>query len=683
MQSILSCCNYTSSPNEEKKDRKPLICFLIGIFFYLVFFSLKSFNFNQDFLKNEFILLSISLIILFLLGYHVILEGFIDTYQDSKKNKKFTPNIHILMTLASIGSLCLKEYDDAILLILIFSGASFLEEYVENKSQKEIKSLLKLHTTEARLLKEDGKTEIVAAKTLKIKDLVLILQGDQIPADGIIVSGNPNIDESNITGEGIPTEKKPGDFVYGSTINGSNTFVMRVVNTNESTVFAQIVALVSQTKNNFSKTATFIKKLEPIYVKIIMAAVALILAVATLIQIKGSHFGISNFSFENWFYKTMVFLTVSSPCALAAADIPATLSAISNLAKKGVLFKNVKSLEIMADIKAFACDKTGTLTEGNPEVTDIYTVPHISKTKYQHYLEILLGMEQKSNHPLATAIKHHFNQTSQLPIEITNSVGIGLEAVYQNNHYRITKAIVSQQVSEEIAHKTKKFLSQGKTVIYFISNDQVIMILAFLDKVRPQAFELIDYFNQKHIYTAVITGDTKQSALFLKDELHLKKAWGNNLPAEKVDKITYLQKRYGTTIMVGDGVNDAPALTSAHVGIAMQNGTDVSIDVADAVLMKNDLSKIIYTHQIAVKLKKIIWQNIIFAMAVVLILNLINLIGLNWINYIFPSLHTHGNNIPLPVAVFCHEGSTLLVILNGLRMLKSHKENNHTKKIKI
>jgi Cd2+/Zn2+-exporting ATPase len=613
------------------------------------------------------VLVVISLALLFLIGYHVILEGFIETWQDTCKFKKFTPNIHILMTLAALGALYLTNYNDGILLIVIFSGASFLEEYVEAKSQKEIKNLLKLQVAEARLQKEDGSTEIIPSQLLKINDLVLILPGDQIPTDGIIISGNPNIKEANVTGEGIPCDKKPGDFVYGSTINGSAHFVMRVTATNEKTVFSQIIRLVSQTQNNISKTATLIKKIEPIYVKTIMAIVFVVLGIAGILHFSGQ--GNANFQFRTWLYKTMIFLTVSSPCALAAADIPSTLTAISKLTQKGILFKNGRSLEKMADIKVFVCDKTGTLTEGKPQVTDVYIAPQISEEKYHQYLDILLGLEQKSNHPLALAIKKHFHQKSHLQIEITNLVGIGLEAFYQNNHYKIAKAnaFTQTKIPEHLKAQTQKFLSEGKTIIYFSCNNDIVMALALLDKLRPQAYHLMQYFNQKNIYTAVITGDNKKSAYILQKKLHLKAAWGDILPAYKLEKIQELQKAKGTTVMVGDGVNDAPALTAADIGIAMQNGTDVAMDVSDAVLMHNDLSKIIYTHQVALKLRKIIWQNIIFAMSIVCILNLWNIFAPN------------SCDMSLPWAVTCHEGSTLLVILNGLRLLQSPKKNkkNH------
>src|SRR5690625_360526 len=296
---------------------------------------------------------------LVLSGYHIIYEGFIDTYEQTVKRKKFMPNIHILMTLAAIGAVIISEYMEAALLILIFAGAHFLEHYAENKSNKEITNLITINPTTARRLKENGETEIVDVSLLRVGDKLSILNGDQIPTDGIVISGNSSVNQSSITGESIPVEKQSGDTLYGSTINGSGTLVMEVTKDSSETVIAKIIEMVSQTQQNISKTAAFIKKIEPVYVTIVL----LLTPVFFLL-------GLYVFEWTTYdsFYRTMVFLIATSPCALAVTDIPATLSAISNLAKRGVLFKGGSYLSNLSDLTAVAFDKTGTLTVGKPVV---------------------------------------------------------------------------------------------------------------------------------------------------------------------------------------------------------------------------------------------------------------------------------------------------------------------------
>src|SRR5690625_3795344 len=296
---------------------------------------------------------------LVLSGYHIIIEGFLDTFKQTKKKKKFIPNIHILMTLAAIGAVIIGEYMEAALLILIFGGAHFLEHYAEDKSNKEISNLIKINPTTARRLKEDGKTEEVDVTDLKVGDKLSVLNGDQIPTDGVVISGSSSVDQSSITGESIPVEKKTGDTLYGSTMNGTGTLVMEVTKDSSDTVISKIIEMVSQTQNNISKTAAFIKKIEPIYVTIVLLLTPFFFLL-----------GITLFQWETYdsFYRTMVFLIATSPCALAVTDIPATLSAISNLAKRGVLFKGGSYLSNLSDLTAVAFDKTGTLTVGKPVV---------------------------------------------------------------------------------------------------------------------------------------------------------------------------------------------------------------------------------------------------------------------------------------------------------------------------
>ncbi|HLR18461.1 MAG TPA: HAD-IC family P-type ATPase, partial [Staphylococcus sp.] len=261
------------------------------------------------------------IISLVLSGYHIIIEGFLDTFQQTIRRKKFMPNIHILMTLAAIGAVIIGEYMEAALLILIFGGAHFLEHYAEDKSNKEITNLIKINPTTARRLKENGKIEIVDVADLKVGDKLSVLNGDQIPTDGIVISGNSSVDQASITGESIPVEKKAGDTLYGSTMNGEGTLVMEVTKDSSDTVISKIIEMVSQTQTNISKTAAFIKKIEPIYVTIVLLLTPVFFILGFLIF---------QWSSYDSFYRTMVFLIATSPCALAVTDIPATLSAISN-----------------------------------------------------------------------------------------------------------------------------------------------------------------------------------------------------------------------------------------------------------------------------------------------------------------------------------------------------------------
>src|SRR5690625_3713808 len=352
-------------------------------------------------------------------GYHIIIEGFSDTIHQTMKRKKFMPNIHILMTLAAIGAVIIGEYMEAALLILIFGGAHFLEHYAEDKSNKEITNLIKINPTTARRITKNGQSEIVDVADLKVGDKLSVLNGDQIPTDGVVISGNSSVDQSSITGESIPVEKKAGDIVYGSTMNGTGVLVTKVTKSSSDTVISKIIEMVSQTQSNISKTAAFIKKIEPIYVTIVLLLTPVFFILGFLIF---------QWSSYDSFYRTMVFLIATSPCALAVTDIPATLSAISNLAKRGVLFKGGSYLSNLSDLKAVAFDKTGTLTTGKPVVTETYFGDDVTEEQQKSFEKIIVSMESKSNHPLAQAIIKHYGDIVPGEMEVANIIGVGLVA---------------------------------------------------------------------------------------------------------------------------------------------------------------------------------------------------------------------------------------------------------------
>lgn len=622
--------------HEHDHGKRPLILYFMGLALAVVALVISGEN---RFLANSlFAIASISA------GYHVIiLEGIGETVENSKANHAFTPNSHILMGLAALGASIIGNFWEGTLLILIFSGAHFLEEYAEGKSQREITKLLELNPTTARLIMPDGNTQIVDVSSLNIGDQLQVLNGDQVPTDGVILTGSTSIDESSINGESIPKEKKAGDSVFGSTINGTGSFTMKVTKEKNDTVFSKILELVGQNQENQTKASSIIQKFEPKYVTFVLVAIALLILLAPFLL---------NWTWSQSFYRGLVILVAASPCALAAATVSVTLSTTSNLAKRGVLSKGSAYLSQLANIKAIAFDKTGTLTKGKPEVTNYY----FDETRDQNNLiDIIVALEKESNHPLANAILNKFEPTTALSIEVENQIGVGLLGTYQGNEYRIGKPDSFEHISNQYKQLEKEWAEEGKTVVYLSEDDSVIGIVALMDVPSEHAKETISYFKQLGIHTTLITGDSEMTGHAVGKQLGIDQVIANVMPEDKSKLITQQKTAYGLTAMVGDGVNDAPALVNADIGIAMGDGTDVAVDVSDLVLMKSDLSKLVKAHTIALKMNRVIWENIIFSMAVVAFLVVVSFLGLT----------------NMAISVIIHEGSTLVVILNGLRLLRA------------
>ncbi|MBM6614957.1 heavy metal translocating P-type ATPase [Desemzia sp. RIT804] len=624
--------------HEHNHGKIPVILYFMGLVLAIIALFL---NEDQIFLQNT--LFSLAAIIA---GYHVVvLEGIGETIENSKIQKKFIPNSHILMGLAAIGASLIGNFWEATLLILIFSGAHFLEEYAEGRSKSEITKLLEMNPTTARLMTADGDTKIVDVGTLKVGDQLQVLNGDQVPIDGTIVSGTTAIDESSINGESIPKEKTIGDSVFGSTINGTGSFTMEVTKENKDTVFSKILQLVNQNQNNQTKAASIIQKFEPKYVKFVLLAIVLVIVLAPFVF---------SWTWSESVYRGLVLLVAVSPCALAAATVSATLSTTSNLAKKGVLSKGSAYLSQLADIDAIAFDKTGTLTKGKPVVTNVHFSDSVNQ---EEMIDIIVALEKESNHPLADAILRKFKAKQQLNVKVNNQVGKGLEGEHNGYRYRIGKPASFESTAEEYSQLNKEWASEGKTVVYVAENDKVMGLMALMDVPNEQAKATIDYFKQQGIHTTLITGDSKMTGKAVAEQLGIDEVIANVMPEDKSRIIDEQKEKYGVTAMVGDGVNDAPALVNADIGIAMGDGTDVAVEVSDLVLMQNDLSKLVQAHKLSSKMSRVIWQNIIFSMVVVAFLVVVSLLGL----------------ADIAISVIIHEGSTLVVILNGLRLLMTKK----------
>lgn len=618
-------------------EKLPLVLYLVGFLLAIIGLFLRKGN---TLVSNVlFSTASISA------GYYVIiLEGIGETFENSKARGEFTPNAHILMGVAALGASLIGKFWEGTLLVLIFSGANFLENYAEGRSRREITSLLKMNPTTARLITRDGCTKEVDVSELKVGDKVQVLNGDQVPIDGRILSGSSSIDESSISGESIPREKLKGDEVFGSTINGTGSFTMEVSKMSKDTAFSKILQLVNQNQNNQTEVASTIRKFMPQYVKFVLLAIPVLILTGPIIF---------NWSWSESVYIGLVLLVATSPCALAAATVSVSLSATSNLANRGVLSRGSNYLSNLAGIQAIAFDKTGTLTIGKPQVTDYYFSNSLEE---REIIDIIVALEKESNHPLAEAILRKFEPETVLNIEVENQIGKGLKGYYKNKSYRIGKPTSFEQVGDRYIGLNEEWAKEGKTVVYIAEDENVIGILALMDRPRESAKETIEYFKEAGVHTTLITGDSEMTGQAVGKELGIDEIISDVLPENKSDIIKKQKEEYGITAMVGDGVNDAPALVSADVGIAMGEGTDVAVDVSDLVLMKNDLSRIKKSHQISLKMNKITWQNIIFAMGVVVFLSVVSILKLT----------------DIAISVIVHEGSTIVVILNGLRLLRNN-----------
>ncbi|RHW34751.1 cadmium-translocating P-type ATPase [Lysinibacillus yapensis] len=575
-------------------------------------------------------------------GYAKAKEGILDTLE----NKNL--NVELLMILAAIGSAIIGYWTEGAILIFIFALSGALETYAMNKSHREISALMNLQPEEAWLVRGGFQPIKVPVSSLKIGDHLLIKPGERIPVDGQIFKGNSTIDESAISGESMPVTKQVGDEVYAGTVNLNGTLTVNMTKPNTETLFQRIITLVQSAQSEKSPSQQFIEKFEGRYVKFVLATVVLMLFLP--------HY-LLGWDWTTTFYRAMVLLVVASPCALVASITPATLSAISNGARKGILFKGGVHLEHLSALQLLAVDKTGTLTVGKPSVTDVIVRENLSEAEA---IATLASIEAQSNHPLAHAIMQYAKNQKIEPtqgIEIEDVPGWGLKATIQNAAYLVGKPeFVGREEAAQFADSAAgKLAEEGKTVIFMKDDQGIAALVAMKDTVRDEAKDAVKLLKELGISVAMLTGDNKKTAKTIAKEAGVNEYIAECLPETKVNHIKGYLDKYSNVGMVGDGINDAPALATATVGIAMGGGTDVALETADVVLMKNDLSKIAYAVRLSKKMQKIVKQNIIFSIAVIALLIISNFLQI----------------VDLPFGVIGHEGSTILVILNGLRMLKS------------
>ncbi len=562
--------------------------------------------------------------------------------------RQFRSNIDVLMFVAAAGAIALGKPEEGALLLFLFGIGTAGENLAMDRARRAIQSLADLAPDTAILRDRDGRERVVRVIDLQVGDQVIVRPFERMPVDGVVLSGNSAVDQSPITGESIPIEKAPGDGLFAGTINGDATLLMVVSHRSEETKLAKIIKLVAEAQTTKSPTQVLTDRVEKWYVPAVLVITASVLVLPPTI---------GHGEWSKWFYNAMALLTAASPCAIAIGTPAAVLSGIARAARGGVLIKGGVHLENLGRIRAIAFDKTGTLTRGKAKVTDVIPIGTLSADEL---LSLTASIEQEvSTHPLAAAI---VNEATARGLSVAASVdtkqtpGVGVAGCVNGKRVAVGRPRPEQfAASAELEKSVKSLESQGKTAVITLLEDVPVGVIGLADQPRDNVGEVLGALRRMGVRrTVMLTGDNSRVAAAVSKSVGTDEFFAELMPEDKVQKLKDLEQRYGRTAMVGDGVNDAPALAAATVGIAMGGaGTDVALETADVALMSDALEKLPEAIGLSRFSRRIIAQNLCIAFGVILIMAPAAALGV----------------AKLGVAVVAHEGSTVLVVLNSLRLL--------------
>lgn len=580
--------------------------------------------------------------------------GLVESFKALSRSKI---NVDVLMILAAIGAAIIGNWLEGATLLFLFSLSNTLQDYAMGRSRRAIKSLMKLRPDKALVRHEDGSEEYQPVDTLEIGDLIIVKPGERIPIDGKVKAGISSVDQAAITGESMPVTKETGSEVFAATMNEDGVLEIEVTKLSSETTLAKIIRLVEDAQAKKADTQRFLEEFESKYaIGVIVFTIGLVLVPWLVFEN----------AFDPVFYRAMTVLVVASPCALIISTPASILSAIANAARNGILFKGGAYLEQAASITTIAFDKTGTLTLGETAVTDIISFNHGNGPEGDGESEILslaASAEKHSEHHLAAAILHAAREQGIMlskAQKVKAEIGKGITTEIDDDQVKVGNKKLFENGFDNINminhNRIEALVEEGKTVIFVSKNGQMMGAIALSDQIREDADDALNQLREMGIEKFVmLTGDNKGVAKRVADILNIERYHAELLPEEKVDIIQQIAQSESVA-MVGDGVNDAPALASSHLGIAMGAvGTDVALETADVVLMSDDLRKLPYVINLSQRARKVVWQNIIFSLAVIAVL----------VASVFLF------DLPLPLGVVGHEGSTLIVVLNGLRLLKT------------
>lgn len=555
-----------------------------------------------------------------------------------------------LMIIAALGAAILGEFAEGALLLFLFSLGHSLEERALDRARAAVRALADL-APKIALVRRDEKEQEIPVESIQLEDVVIVRPGVRIPVDGVIIDGSSAIDQSSVTGESLPVDKITGDTVFTGTINGEGALEVKVTRLAKDSTLARVMKMVEEAQAQKSPTQQTVERFERVFVPAVLILTAVIIIVPPL-------FG---FPFRESFLRAMTLLVAASPCALALGTPAAILAGVAQAARNGVLVKGGAHLENLGRLKAIAFDKTGTVTHGRPEVTDIVVLQE-STWKEGDMLAMVAGAESRSAHPLAQAIVRaaQARNVSILPIDDVESLtGRGLRAVANGKTILIGNQKLMDEagvaLSASALQKAQSLQETGKTLMWITEEKTAIGIIALADTLRAEAASTMKALKQSGVqHTIMLTGDNIRSAAAIAEEIGLTEFRAELMPEDKLTVIRDLVKDYEHVAMIGDGVNDAPALANATVGIAMGGaGTDVALETADVALMSDDLSKLPFAVGLGRATRSIIVQNLFISLGVIGLLIISSVTGI----------------VSIGVAIIFHEGSTLVVVANALRLL--------------
>lgn len=568
-----------------------------------------------------------------------------------------TIDVDLIMVLAALGAAYVGQPFEGAMLLFLFSLSNVLQKYALGRTRNAIRAMMELRPSQA-IVRRGNKLVALPIERINVSDHIVVKPGERIALDGIVVDGTSMVNQASITGESMPVSKEIGDKVFAGTINQNGFLEIGVTKLAKDSTIAKLIQMVEEAQSEKAETQRFIDKAEQYYA----IGVLVLTGLAILIPIL-----ITQEPISQTLYRAMTVMVAASPCAIVISTPATVLSAIGNGARRGVLFKGGAYVENAATVKVVAFDKTGTLTLGKPQVTDVLSCETWEGNE-NALLALAAAVEHKSEHPLAQAVVDAAAERKlELPqaTDFQATTGRGVEASVNGHQLLIGNRKYLNELSATSFAEASRFVdrlqNQGKTCVLVAQIDdhqqaQILGVIAFADVLRPDAAQVVTSLKEKGVERVVmLTGDNDVVAQYIATQVGVDDVYSELLPEDKVKVVNEVREKYGPVAMVGDGVNDAPALATADIGIAMgAAGTDVALETADIVLMSDNLYNIPYVIGLSRKTRKTLIFNLGFALFMIVLM----LVAIFW------------RDLGLPAAVIGHEGGTVLVSLNGMRMLK-------------